>query len=163
MNHCKWALIGGVSVMPVSTISDVLSTAIKWRACANCCWVPNVPPGNTHLGLSLRWIMPTSLCINQKKKLLVEIVCVCVCSGGGYFPSGEVTIWRQPSFQMATNLLLSWMLTHNHNSLSAMQKERECIGDYEWEKITSKSHQWPDKGSKSWLALRCDCIVRIRC
>lgn len=48
---------------------------------------------------------------------------------GGGFPSSKVTIWRQPSFQMTIILLLSWILTQNHNSLSATS--REWIGDSE--------------------------------
>lgn len=50
MNHWKWAFSEEVSVMPVSTISDVLSMLIKWRNCAKRSRVPNVPSANTCFG-----------------------------------------------------------------------------------------------------------------
>ena len=88
----------------------------------------------------------------------------CVAQGaGGGFSSREATV----SFQMTSGLLLNWILTHDYSLLSMTQRQKERKSVYSvWLLKKNKDFQkssGSDKGSKSFLALRCDCIVWIRC
>lgn len=135
MNHWKWALNREVSEMPISTISDVLSMLINWWNRVKRSFVPNVPSANSCFGAqkSVRKIRLTFFLHQPKWRWICLLKLWWFLpfkkppgwGWGGGFPSSGLTIWRQPSFQMSIILLLSWILTHNHNSLSATPRENE--------------------------------------